>query len=86
VDDGQPSWSPQGNRIAFVRTLANGRSAVYWMRSDGTGTTGLTNFRVFDSYPDWSPDARRIAFARFTVPTATTSSNVMTARSACSGG
>jgi Tol biopolymer transport system component len=55
-----PAWSPDGSRLAFVRSghvftvnAATGRGRV--MVTDGPET---------DSAPDWSPNGRRIAFLR----------------------
>ena len=57
----EPSWSPDGKRIAF----ASGRSGnldVFVMNADGTGTSKLTSEEGDDQHPTWSPDGRRIAF------------------------
>ena len=48
-----PSWSPDGQRIAFD----NG--GIYVIDADGKNQTRLTN----GWYPSWSPDGQRIAFA-----------------------
>ena len=66
-----PAWSPDGRRIAFV-SRRDGRSHVYVMRADGTGSRRVTDARPDDESPTWSPDGRRIAFSRvgdlFAVP------------------
>jgi Tol biopolymer transport system component len=41
ANDGQPSWSPDGNSIAFVSTRS-GNTDVFVMRPDGTGLAQLT--------------------------------------------
>ena len=56
----EPSWSPDGTRIAFQRS-ANPGYGVYVMNADGSNQTQLTN-RVFDTSPAWSPDGTKIAF------------------------
>jgi TolB protein len=52
------SWSPDGRRLVFTADLGNDRSAVYVMRSDGTGRRKL----AIGASRSWSPDGRRIVF------------------------
>jgi TolB protein len=59
---GQPTWSPDGTRIAFK---SNGN--IYVMNADGSAQKRLTRAPSTgrgDEYPAWSPDGSRIAFAR----------------------
>jgi Tol biopolymer transport system component len=42
ADDGVPSWSPDGRRIAFVSNR-DGNLEIYVMNADGSGVTRLTN-------------------------------------------
>ncbi|HEU0303272.1 MAG TPA: hypothetical protein VFR32_01695 [Gaiellaceae bacterium] len=56
VADGQPAWSPDGKRIAFVRDY----SSIWTARADGSGARKVTA----GSSPAWAPNGRRIAFAR----------------------
>lgn len=65
----EPSWSPDGSRIAFVvgrkRQLSRhaGDGDIYVMNADGTGQRRLTD--GFDgALPTWSPDGSQIAFVR----------------------
>jgi TolB protein len=63
----EPDWSPDGERIAFVRwqddenPWAN-ETDIYVMRADGTGIRRLTEVPGDEGSPAWSPDGTRIAF------------------------
>jgi TolB protein len=59
----EPAWSPDGGEIAFASTRS-GRSHVYVMRADGSGTRQLTSGKHKDNNPTWSPDGKVIAFQR----------------------
>ena len=71
-DDGSPSWSPDGNRIAFVRRAGvsePGSAAdddIYVIDArPGAAAKALTDFVGPDGgRPAWSPDGRWIAFLR----------------------
>src|SRR5207249_1439985 len=66
-DNLSPTYSPDGQRIAFVSTRP-GLPQIYVMAADGTdqqlfapfdyGVTGSSNA------PDWSPDGQSVAFHR----------------------
>ena len=60
-DDWLPSWSPDGQRIAF-ESDRDGDSEIYVMDADGKNQTQLTNNNDDDGQPSWSPDGQRIAF------------------------
>jgi Tol biopolymer transport system component len=72
--DGEAAWSPDGDRIAFMRATgprsAPGPSLVtiYIANADGSHVTQLTRApRGYeDHYPTWSPDGRTIVFQRDT--------------------
>ena len=56
-----PTWSPNGARIAFTRSDLD--TQIYVMKRNGTGLRRLTTDPQGASYqPDWSPDGTRIAF------------------------
>ncbi|MEN6342947.1 MAG: PKD domain-containing protein [Methanospirillum sp.] len=66
--DGEPAFSPDGTRIAFVSNrddhseLRNNKD-VYVMNADGTGQTRLTSQAdMLLGGPAWSPDGNRIAY------------------------
>jgi Tol biopolymer transport system component len=58
VIDTTPSWSPDGEKIAFARGGDEG--GIYVMNADGSDETRLTTDGL---YPSWSPDGEKIAFA-----------------------
>jgi TolB protein len=62
--DFDPTWSPDGKRIAF-RHETNGDSSaeIYVIDVDGSHVRNLTRRPGQDHAPAWSPDGRRIAFA-----------------------
>ena len=62
ADDAQPSFSPDGTKIAFTSQRADSNGDIYVMRSDGTGVTRLTSNTAFDSDPNFSPDGTKIVF------------------------
>lgn len=62
-NDSNPSWSPDGTRIAFasMRNCKMG-SAMQVMNADGSNPMQLTECQNFDG-SSWSPDGKRIVFA-----------------------
>jgi len=65
VNDFDPAWSPDGNRILFSRASEPGWEAqadIWVMDGDGANAARLTGSDTDDSYPDWSPDGRRIVY------------------------
>jgi hypothetical protein len=56
------SWSSKTNLIAFTGMSADGSSATWVIKSDGTGAHALTAAGLSDQmfYPSWYPDGSRL--------------------------
>lgn len=70
TNDGAPSWSPDGERIAFGRKVprASVGRQLWVMDADGRGAVALTS--DLDSNfgpPSWSPDGRQLLAQRFDI-------------------
>ena len=72
LDDlGQPAWSPDGTRLAYVygdRLVAGGEelARLHLVAPDGSGDVVPTDPPgVNDYWPVWSPDGSRIALSQF---------------------
>ena len=52
AQDYNPTWSPDGNRIAF-QSDRDGNTEIYVMHADGSNQTRLTNNKATDQVPDW---------------------------------
>ncbi|MEM7127486.1 MAG: SH3 domain-containing protein [Chloroflexota bacterium] len=59
--DGQPAWSPNGQRIAYI-SQEDGNFEIYVINTDGSGKQRLTTNPASDGLPVWSPDGQWIAF------------------------
>lgn len=60
-NDGNPTWSPDGNRIAFTRR--DGDASQIWILQLGGGEAyPLTKVKTGASQPVWSPDGSKILF------------------------
>ena len=59
----EPAWSRDGTKIAFTSNR-DGRTHIFVMNADGTGTRRVTNTQHSDDHPTWSADGRWIVFAR----------------------
>jgi Tol biopolymer transport system component len=63
--DSSPSFSPDGRRIAFTRTVGSGLSSmqnIFSVDIDGTDLRRLTFGPSSDFDPTFTPDGRRIVF------------------------
>ena len=64
ADDWDPSWSPDGKRIAFTsRRDGPFNIEVYVMDADGSNLQNLTNNPRDDRNPSWSPYGAHIVFS-----------------------
>jgi Tol biopolymer transport system component len=61
--DDQPTWSPDGNKLAFI-TDRDGNFEIYTMPGVGGVPTRITNNLAADGFPAWSPDGTKLAFVR----------------------
>ena len=59
---GQPTWHPEGDRLAFVRPV-DGRPQIFILPMDGGEAQQLTRMETGASSPQWSPDGTRLLFA-----------------------
>ncbi len=66
VDEGRDlaySWSPDGERIAFLHAVEDTRDAdISTMAADGSDVRRLTDEPGVDAFPTYSPDGTKIAF------------------------
>ena len=58
-----PSWSPDGNKIAFAGLEFSGKCDIYTYNYIDKKLTKLTDDYYDDRDPEWSPDGRFIAFS-----------------------
>jgi WD40-like Beta Propeller Repeat len=66
LNEREPSWSPNGMKIAFTRCASIFDCDVVVMSADGSGVTNLTNTPAptGEARPAFSPDAQLIAYDR----------------------
>ena len=62
---GNPTFSPNGEKIAYAANYGAGTRGIYVMNRSGNAKKALTNSNNFPEYgPTWSPDGTKIAFIR----------------------
>ncbi|MFC4503112.1 MULTISPECIES: cell wall-binding repeat-containing protein [Streptomyces] len=66
ADAEQPSYSPDGTKLAFVRKDADGNTQVFTAKADGTDVKQLTTGPRWYANPSWSPTGKRILFEAHT--------------------
>ena len=59
-DDSNPRWSPDGRRLAFLRSVNGNPAQVTVMPADGEAVT-VSDFRYGAEAVEWSPDGTRLA-------------------------
>ena len=62
MDARQPSWAPDGRRIAF-QAYRTTTWQIWTVNTDGTDPKPVTSSPYDDREPVWSPDGNRIAFS-----------------------
>lgn len=62
--DGNPQWSPDSRRLAFVSRRGDGKAQIWIIPIAGGEAKQLTHGENGASNPQWSSDGKRIAFLR----------------------
>ena len=69
--DGEPRWSPDGNRIAFVAKRGDDDEPQLWLIApDGGEARRVTRMPTGVAGIKWFPDSRRVAFISWVWPDA----------------
>ena len=63
-DDGQPNWSPAGDRIVFQRDRGNETFDLFTIDPEGRAGRNVTRTRrASETDVSWSPDGRRLVYS-----------------------
>jgi Tol biopolymer transport system component len=54
-DHWPPTWSPDGNNIAFTSDGCSDNWEIYTMRADGSTLANITDHPERDAFPTWRP-------------------------------
>lgn len=60
----RPHFSPDGSKIAYTSSEADGKGDIWIMNPDGSGRERLTERPdTYDYFASWSPDGRSVVFS-----------------------
>jgi Tol biopolymer transport system component len=63
--DGSARWSPDGTRLSYLSSEAEGKSQIYVRWMDTGQTARITNVEQGADSLEWSPDGKTLSFASF---------------------
>jgi Tol biopolymer transport system component len=74
-----PSWSPDGSRVAFIRTTPDAQQSIDVMNADGTNAhTVIAESRLVPEPPEWSPDGSKLSYTIYPDLSASTDRDIWT--------